>query len=303
MRRHLWAMHLGLSLLLITQVHASEMLTITVEQVKVYSQPSPDSNVITTLFRGESLPVAPKEEGGFRKVLLVSGSKKVLGYINSSDLTGNTIKQVPRGTPSPMSMYEPEGPSLHNIFSAGITFGGNYQYQGTRSYNDEENGNAATVGALTGFNYQVGVFLNIPAGYNLKVHSYVHYKSVSVTGTATYSTTTIAATPTDTFLQESFAVLGIMAQWYPTQRSSWWYGLGTQWDHGLSGTLKFGGFNPVALTGSDLPNFFTLYAASGAEFKLSRKLFLVPDFRLGVLANAKPIIIEGDLNMSLVIAF
>src|ERR1017187_6771234 len=65
---------------------AAGSLEINVEQVRVYSQPDANSEVITTLFRGDSVPVSSKSPEGFKKVLIREGSSKRVGYIKNSDL-------------------------------------------------------------------------------------------------------------------------------------------------------------------------------------------------------------------------
>jgi hypothetical protein len=285
---------------------AAETLTVNVDELKVYTKPAPDSPVLTTLYRGTTLPASSQATGRYKKVLALIGGKKVIGFVKMSDLVANMVSPGPEtraAKPQQQMRSRKAYPTLHGVYAAGITLGGHYQYQGTREYSDPARGESASIGVLSGLNFEVGGFLNIPYNNRHKIHTYVQYKSIALTGTATLRTSLVPSAEAQTTLKQTFLVVGAMVQAYPSERANWWWGGGFQVDKAMDGTLQFGGYSPATLSGSDLPTFIKAYGAIGADFILGKRLFLVPDFRFGALVNATPLIAEAELDLNIAYSF
>lgn len=290
-----------------TVLHADTM-QIEVGEVKVYAAPNVGSDVITTLFKGDIVPVSRNPVPGFKKVLIKDASQKKIGYIRIADLGGNPAPRTavvaskqpvqrpgtvqPRGTVARKVIKTP-----HNRHVLGLFLGLNYQNQGSRTQNS--NGTNASIGVLSGTSFQGGLFYDFPLSYNFSIRAYGEYKSVSVTGTATYQASNVTPTPTSTFLNETFLTVGALATIYPGARSNWWWGPGLQADVGMSGTLQYGSISPVALTGTNLPTFIYGYVATGYNFRLGPNFVLIPDLRIGGVLNALPIILEADVHANI----
>ncbi len=299
-------------------------LTINVDQVKVYSQPNPNSSVMTTLFKNDTIKASNKPVPGFQKVL-VNG--KDIGYIKNSDLLPRVpnlkqlpgAKQLPQAAGlKPMQMKNQPLAQKANMVrrrvvarrSRGISqrmaisvLGGlNYQTQGSRNYVAPD-GSAANISALSGLNIPIlGVQVQFPITSSISLRAFVEFvKSVSVSGSATYQTNPlVTAVPTDTFLKEQFLSFGLMGAYYFSPM--FWGGAGLQVDHANSGTLKFGSFPETALSGTDLPNFFMGFGAIGYDFEVTSHIFLTPELRVGALFS-KPLIIEVDALVNAAYAF
>ncbi|MDZ4676638.1 MAG: hypothetical protein SGI74_03930 [Oligoflexia bacterium] len=267
----------------------ADSLEINVEQVKVYGAPDEESDVIFTLFKGDSVPLSKKSVPNYKKVLIQDGGQKRVGYIKNSELTRGGAKTKPQKN-QPKSKLK--GLAGHVVL--GLTGGGNYQYQGARTYTDTASA-TASISALSGFSTLFGAFVDYPFSERFSVSGYFQYKKVSVTGTASYSLTTIPNVATDTFLKETFLVFGALLKFYPNRNGSWWFGGGAQVDKATAGTLKFGGFPEGPLENKDLPTFTYVYAAIGANFPLFGKFYFMPDLRFGVLLVSNPLIIEADI--------
>jgi hypothetical protein len=301
-------------LFLLSQPSKADTLPINVGEVKVYSQPNTNSEVITTLFKGDHVPVSKKEIPLFKKVLITDGSNKKVGYIRNADLfprgaPGAAVRGVPRGSAKGpfrnqvgSRNFRKLNRNMHKRYALGLSAGVNYQYQNSRTYSDASGANVA-IGTLSGANFELAGFFDIPFSYNFKLHSYFALKTVNVTGTATYQLGTVPALPESTILNETFLTVGALGEIYPSSRSNWWWGLGLQIDHGMNGSLTFGSFPPTTLQGSDLPNFVLGQVAIGYDFNLGGNIFLIPAFKLGGVLNALPIIFEGDFLLDFAYAF
>jgi hypothetical protein len=283
----------------------AEALEITVPEVRVYAKPDVKSEAITTLFNGDSVPVSTKGVPGFKKVLITDGASKKIGYVRLTDLVPlkahvNNPKAAKAAAKT--RAVTKAAKSLHGRYALGFAPGLSYQYQNSRSYTDSNGGNA-TIGALSGSNVEFSGSLDVPLTYNIKLHTYLTFAQVNVTGTATYQTTTIAAVPEPTLLNETFICLGAMAEIYMSNKSNWWWGGLLQVNHGTSGSLTYGSFAAIKLQSSELPNLILGQAATGYDFSLGGHFFLTPDLRIGGVLNALPIILEADANLTFAYGF
>lgn len=330
------------SLLIISAVMAgtisafgAENIEIPTDGVKVYAKSDIASPVIGVLSKGTIVPAATNPVGNFKKVMIVVSGQKKIGYINIYDMKGE-IKVVtalsapvtaaspippPSAIPSPEQLKSSQKPKslnppsqtarvyprktvnygLHHRTALGIVFGINYQTQGAKQYTDGSGANS-NAGSLSGTDPMFGLTLALPVSYRISVEPYLLYKQIAVTGTLTpvfNGPTTSSAF----ILQQSYLSLGALVKIYSSLSSYFWYGGGLQLDHATSGTFQIGNSTPVTAQQGDLPNLIMVYLSTGVDFKLSQKLFFVPDIRAGALVNTTPAIIEVDGNLSLKYAF
>jgi hypothetical protein len=267
---------------------AADELLIQVNEVPVYGSPTSEAEVISTLFRGDAVPVSPKSPQGYRKVLLIEGGRKRIGYVKNTDLRSGGKGPGARIVQKKKRRVR----SMQNKLSFGLSVGGNYQYQGARSRSSSDG--SSSISALSGMSYLFGGFVEIPFTPTLSAQAYVQYKNVAVTGSAKYSNSVIPSQDTDTILKQQFIDVGALLKVFPSTNASWWWGGGGEWQHAMSGTLKYSGFNEISLQGSDLPNFFFVYGAIGANFPLTNSIFLMADLRVGTLLISSPMIYEAD---------
>jgi hypothetical protein len=282
--------------ILLAMMPAGPVLADTLEvpvDARVYAEANKSSKVLTVIRKGTTVPVSPKNYDRYRKVLIKQGSSKIIGFVSLDELRGASIK--PLGAHARARREATRGLPGKKAF--GLSPGLNYQYQGGQTYVDPQ-GASDTIGVLSGMSYQVEAFFEYPLTKRMTLRGYLQYKSVSVTGSAQINApNSVPNAPSDTYLKETFIVGGGLLKIYPGR--AWWWGGGAQVDKGITGSLKFGSYNAIPLTGSDLPTFVKVYGAIGVDFALGKNFYLTPDIRLGVLANATPIVYEGNFHLGI----
>lgn len=274
-------------------------LKINVQEVKVYKEADPSSEVITTLMRGDNVKVSNKNPPGFQKVLIQSGGANQIGYIKNQDLM---VRGAPAARPG-----QPQQPgrrvvarSLRNRWGVALIGGINYQSQGSRT-STEASGAVDNYGTMGGIGTRFGLGLQFPISTKFSGFGYAEMKNVSVSGTGSQIPAgQTTATPQDIFLKETFYCGGLAAQYYFS--NAFWAGAGFEYDYNSSGTLKVGSQAEAPLDALNLVSFFYVYASAGYNFALSNKLYLTTDMRIGTLLS-RPLIIEGDFGLRFTYAF
>jgi hypothetical protein len=284
----------------------AESLTVEVEAVRVFAEPTASSTVVTTLFKGDVVPLSKKyQSSSFKKVLVKVGDTRRPGYVLSAELEGRVRPQGKVARPAGRRPLRAERrTALHDRNAVGLLGGVHYQYQGERSYTDPSaNGSTVAFSSLAGLGQEFGLFMVFPFSQTMKLKTYLEYKSVAVQGTAQVSSSLVPTLPSDAFLKETFISLGGQIEMYPSRATSFWYGGGLRADFGTGGSLKIGSYDAVTLSSSDIPRLYYLYAALGGDFGLSRDWFLIPEIHMGAIFNVKPLIIEADVLIGIGYAY
>lgn len=274
-------------------------LRISVDEVKVYSQADPSSDVVTTLFKGDIVKTSNKPTPGYQKVKVSTSGGDIIGYIKNSDLQIAPPKAQQGRKPVQRQVIKPvKGRGLSTKWSVSLIGGMNYQLQGARTYTNPNDASIYNITSLAGLSTEFGLGLQFPISGKFAGKAFVELKSIAVNGSATYQATVVStAVPSDISLKESFLVFGGGAQYYFSPY--FWAGGGLQVDKTSSGSLKAGGNPDITLTGSDLVMFFAAYVNTGYEFELFRNFYLVPNLKV-ISLFSKPLIFEvdGTLNFS-----
>ena len=335
-----WAAKVVIFFLFLAFFHvakAAENIEIPNDGIKVYAKSDIASPVIGTLHAGQVVPAATNPVGNFRKVMIVTGGVKKIGYINLFEVKGElkvaTAVPVQVAIPVPSPLPPPQGlpPAtatatgpgpvattkapqttnrrvvrrvnygLHGRSALDLILGIEYQNQGSATYSDG-NGGQDRASSLSGSQPIFGLGFQFPLKYNILLEPYFLYKAISVTGTLT--PTGPAANAGSAFiLAQNYISLGVLAKFYGGPSSGFWYGGGLQLDHGISGSIQIGSNNPIPSNQGSLPNLILIYAASGLDFPVSRSLFLVPNLRLGAMVNVSPPILDVSANINILKAF
>jgi hypothetical protein len=296
----LWLMLLLFTILLPVSVATADELTIEVNSVRVFAEPSTESDEIATLEKGETIQVSKKGPvDGFYKVLIKDDGRKRVGYVRLADLRGKGKKgaQVLKG-----GKRRRVSRSYFTRYGIGLIVGLDYTSQGSRRIESTDNppGSPVDVSSLSGLSPQYGFFLDFPISNSMAARGYLILKQTNVTGSATLQSTN--PKPVDVFVTTSFVSIGGTWKYYGSPSSSLWGGAGLQIDKGLSGTIKYGN-QTTAVENSYLPTFFFPYVAGGIDWMINRDWGLLPELRLGSVVNAKPAIYELDFNLGVAYAF
>lgn len=263
---------------------AVENFRVPVPHLRVYSQPSTLSAVITTLNGGQVVQAGSNPAGGFKKVLVVdSTGKKKIGYIALSDLPGGS-KIAPSKSKTSYSHRSAPGDGLRGHWGLGLVGGIAYDMEAGRIITDST-GYQTTTQSLSGIAPQFGAFILIPWGQNVLLNGYLYYKSSSLAGTYTNS---IGLSQSFT-LTQSYISSGLTLQWY-LGKIPWWIGPTIQLDYGTTASFIVGGVTLPLSTNQ----FVGLFASTGYDIGLSDSIFMTPVLQFGADVNASPIIIEGN---------
>jgi len=278
-----------------TTVFAVENFKVPVSNLRVYSQPSTLSAVITTLNMGQTVQAGSNPAGGFKKVLVVDRTgKKKIGFVALADLPGGGGGA--RGVmakPAPTSRRTTRsggGGGLPGRWAFGLVGGLAYDMEGGRNITDTNNA-LVTSNALTGTAPQFGGFLYVPWGLNKALNFYAYYKSSTLTGT--YPSSQLPGQTPAISITQSFLSLGGLLELY-VGRSSWWFGPAVQLDYGLSASATLNGTAYTLSTNQ----FVGLFAATGYDIGFTDTIYMTPQIQFGVDVNASPMIIEGNFLLN-----
>jgi len=278
-------------LFITSQALAVENFRVPVPHLKVYSQPSTLSAVITTLSSGQIVQAGSNPAGGFKKVMVVdSAGKKKIGYVALSDLPSVSNS---RSKPKSYSSRGGSAGGLRGHWSFGLVGGAAYDMEAGRTITDSTN-YQTTTNPITGIAPQFGAFLLIPWGQHVLLNAYVYYKSSSLAGT--YSN---AFGVSNSFtLTQSFISAGTVLEWY-LGKIPWWIGPAIQLDYGTTASF--------VVNGTALPlstnQFVGLFAATGYDIGISDSIYITPQIQFGGDVNASPIILEGSFLLDLAYRF
>jgi hypothetical protein len=276
---------------------AVEKITIPNDNVKVYSNPSVTSPVLTILKKGRVVTAGVNPGGGFKKVLVtdVSG-KKVIGYVTLMDLKAPifAVTPDPKDQKIKKGKLRPNGLGLRGHYALGVEIGLNYQRQSTSQVSDSA-GDSASVSGLSATDFIIGINFSIPVKPTFSLETDLLYKPIGLTGNGTAANSTSLSNISD---RQNFAGLSETAKFYSAPNSDWWYGPGVEIDYGISGSLQVGTANVYQFNSSDLKTLYGIYFSTGYDFMSKNNFYITPAFRLGAYLNGSPLIVEANVTIS-----
>jgi hypothetical protein len=267
--------------------------------IDVYAKPNSSSEVLTTLDEGERVPIAAKEEGRFRKVLIQSGGKKRVGYVLKSRLEGSRIRE--RNGKSAGKAKKAD--SYHRRFAIVLPVTLSYTKQ---NYTGNDNivtadGSKYTLSSLSGTSVYFGVGLDIPLQEKLALRAELLFRSID--GTGSLKASGGAGNPQE--VQRSMTALsgGVLGKYYFDAGDDFWVGGGLEVAKVNNVAIVFANRDNLRVNESDYPTFIILKAAAGYDTALTDDISLIPDVRFLYFVNASPVIYGAELTLALAYAF
>lgn len=278
--------------------HAAEELMVR-KPVDVYAKPTSGSEVLTTLEAGERVPIAAKEEGRFRKVLIQSGGKKRVGYVLKSKLEGSRIRE----RKGKFAGRESKADVYHRRFAVTLPVTLSYtkqDYTGTDNIVTAD-GSKYTLSALSGTSTFFGVGADIPLKPQLALRGELLFRSIEGSGTLKSS----AAGGNPQQVQRTMKALsfGVLGKYYFDAGGDLWVGGGLEVAKVNNVAIVFANRDNLKVNEADYPTFLIVKAGLGYDTSITSDLFLIPDFRVLYITNATPGILGAELTLAAAYAF
>lgn len=278
-----------------------------IKTVPVYKSPKGSKeNRFLILKPGEKALISPQKYGAWRKLLITHpGQPAQKGWVHIKHIKSRAkIKKVEEEEEDDFMDHldeeitaQEEQEEIKNRHwqhrpGLGVSLHGSYLTWGKRSFtlSDETEW---TVSEVTSTTYWPSIFIELPIWSRTSFRFYTGYRTAEFEGE---SSTAFIGTKQTSFLQ-TFLSLGLVYKGYFENKKTWW-GFGAEGAQGQKLIIAYDN-TEIPASKDDLPLFIILFATGGMDFKLTHKLFLLPEFRLGTVYNQDPKIyfIEGVLSL------
>ena len=263
------------------------------ESLPVYLKPSSKSKQISQLDRGDKVVISPKSYGSFRKVLIRYKGKRRGGYIPSRLIVKSRIEErLSKG----QTLYGSRGYNK----TVGIAFNLSQMYMQEKSFSTS----ATDTYDIAEFKSGQG-YLNLTADWPLKPGRSFRFlfslRSVKFAGEASLRGVVGATTHYDVSMERSFIGLGGEYRVFPNLGSSFWWGVGLEYDHSSEAKITIKGSNGFQQTSTEAaPAWVIGFVDIGWEVGLTQTLFFAPQFKFGMVLNNDPIVLDVEGSAGLV---
>lgn len=268
--------------------------------IPVYSKPDTRSKVLMQLEFGDRVPISPRSYGSWKKVLITVNSKRRVGWVLNKDVLASAdvldraaylnferkqLKQLAK---------EIRQTSYHQGTGVGIGYLGSFLFWGERSF-ELSDGLSGDVSAMTSTTFFPQLFIDFGAGKTWGLRGYVALRSTHFEGEATSDF--IGSKKTE--FEQAFFSLGLEFKFYKSSMSSFWWGIGAEVAQGQSIGVLYDG-DQLQTSDEDLPFFFIFNGSVGYDFRIWKSLYMIPQIRIGTVANQDPMIylIDGVLSLA-----
>lgn len=262
------------------------------EELAVYQDADTESPIISRLNRGDKVVVSQKLYDEFRKVLITYRGRPTAGYVLIEKIKRSQIKQ--RGA------EDSDGRSRYSSAMAfGIALVPSYLKQGASTFQLSD-GTVYDTTAFESLTYFFSLFMDIPMDPSWGLRTYLSFRETNFRGTATPRGALPGSPSLKVERDQSLTGLGVVAKIYTSPNSGLWWGGGAELAFGKKVSLKLSDVE-VPTQDEDKPMFAIAYAAGGFElgFPGIKRLFIVPDLRLGTIVTTKPIMIYTESFLAL----
>lgn len=262
------------------------------EDLVVYEKPSLQSRQVSQLSRGDKVVISPKSYGSFRKILIIYNGKRRGGYVVSSSIQRSVIVAREDERWIGQRVY-------FGHYSLGLSFVGSYMQQGARNFTTSSQ-DTYEISSLKSGSFFFSLFSDIPWNQKVMLKAYLSFRSAKFKGSADLKGATNSYRPAQVNLEQDFFGVGLLAKYYPTQISSFWYGGGIELAEKTSSKIVIDDGIPLSSEDKDKSIFILALGVIGWDVALPGSLWLNPDLRLGIVANSDPQIyfFESFLSLS-----
>lgn len=265
--------------------------------IDLYSAPSDSSKVVRTLTKGEIVLITKLQKASSTEkatewvsFTLIDGDKKTKVYVTKKLLGEGEIKNVKK--------VDEEARFLKN-FGVGLALS-----QTIRGPISKEAGTNQTV--EYGPQYGIAPFpiihYEMPATKGNIYRFSVSYRISKSQGEAGIKQSGILTSQELVTQTMSFISVGLLYRERSTAKSNFWWGYGAEFAKALEGKHEYTDGTSVDLKDS-LPTNFYLQGSLGYHAYPAKSSQWMPEVRVGVILNNKPVTVSGELIFNWVKAF
>lgn len=250
------------------------------EELAVYADANLKSAVISRLNRGDMVVISPKIYGRFRKVLITYKGKPTGGYV--------LITQIKRSQIREREVEEENGRKPYKSdYAVGVAVVGSYLRQGESSFQLSDN-TAYQTSVFMSTSFFMSIFADMPLNLRWSLRPYLTLRTTKFKGTAIQQNAAPGTTRKNVSREQSLTGVGLLAKRY-SEGGGWWWGGGAELAMGNKVTVKVDGIE-VPTSDEDKPFFLMGSVAAGGDIPIPgfKKLYLVPDVRLGLIGTTTP---------------
>jgi hypothetical protein len=273
---------LVIALVLFSQASFAEKDVVFRKKTHVYAKKSENSEVLGVYDKGDSLPISSKPYGGWKKVIIDVGGKKKIGWVSSKELRGAHL----RDSDSHSTSKESKIPNYRDHMGVGIMGNLSYVYQSKGSLTFDSLGTPTTANysSLTGANVFAGIFGDFNYSKTVAIRGYFSMRNMKRSGKAE-----VGGNSGNFILTHNLMALGTTVKFYASPNAIFWWGPGLE----LAKTTKYslsGSIGPATVDGeiSKSPLYAMLTISAGYDYNLSDRLFVLPEFKFGIVPNGAP---------------
>lgn len=275
------------------------------EPVVIYkSQEAHPDNQLLTLQPGQSGFLSLQKTPGWRKILVVEGRAKQIGWVPVSDLKGkvkltqhSSSRDIEEKLPPlrPAQSFQ-KAPSKSQVYAKNTGIGLQYQAShlrwGKRTFtlSDETNW---TVSDSTSTTFWPTVFLDLSfPSSKAMVRVFAGQRTAEFSGT---STTDFIGTK-DTSFELEFLTFGAFYKRY--RGAQFWWGVGADWNQGQDLKIIYDR-DTIETSEEDYPIFMNGLIGTGYDWPITKKVYLLPEAKAGLIFNQNPRIWNFEIGVGL----
>jgi hypothetical protein len=289
--RHLLRCFLCLTFLWGISALAGTVLELVVkEELEVLSEPRSGALVIARLGPGDNVVTSARLYQAFRKVLVIADGKPKAGYVLLTSIKQSPVRERDVST-------VPAGKGYAGRIGLGAAIVGSYLRQGKGQF-ELPDGTEYQLSVFESKSFFLSVFADFPINERWAARASVVLRQTHFRGSAEQLNT---GNPNNTHTIErdqQLLGMGIAVKRY-LNRSRYWLGGGVEMGQGTNVTIKIDG-QDAPTSDRDLPFFAICFLGTGGDWKLFGPVYLVPDFRVGVIGTIRPpaLYVEGLVGLA-----
>lgn len=267
------------------------------EVIPVFSSRSSEAREVSTLMKGDVVVISSKVYGPYRKVLVTYDGQRRAGYILSKSIVRSFIRDRDE-----VERLRADVLDYKRAHAMGLSVVGSYLSQGPRSITTADAGVNYEVSTMTSLTTFFSVFYDYPYADQWVLRPYLTFRQINFKGNATIAGSS-GINPTAIMSQNLFG-LGILAKRYSSQNSVFWYGAAIEIAKGGDVTVQMRDGINLDTTEKGKSFLAILQTVAGVDIPMGRSgVFLLPDIRLGMIANTNPFTLTVETFLSLGYAY
>ncbi|MBT4761117.1 MAG: hypothetical protein HOO06_05405 [Bdellovibrionaceae bacterium] len=253
-------------------------------EIKVYKQATTKSKLISTLIRGDRVVISPKLYGSWRKVLVTYRGKRQGGFVQNKDII--------------LSSIEERNHEEYNTFrtnkSISVSTNIVFELQSESDF-DIVGFDAATIGSRSGYNYFLGIDYQMPVSSWGLLQFSLKKRGSELEGNAEMIPD---GGRNMVEIHQNMISVGSFLKFYKDKSSFFWKGAGLEIAKVNSIGVNLTDGASLTYNG-DLPTYIIGSVGMGWDYKWKENLYIIPEARASAIINASPIVLSGELILSL----